>query len=138
MIQTTGKTDFDVYSYLDGWAQMMITIFVEKAIELNIRESGEFMESFMYDVQTNAQGDVTKIVHTYLYYGRFVDMGVGRGTKLDDREGSERRKKEWYQKNYYRSVKKMTEELSLVFNQQIHEIIVDTISDSSSLLQFRF
>ena len=58
-------TKADRVQYCEAWAQMMVEIWVEKCIAYNIKDTGEFMESFMYDVREGANGDIDKIVHVY-------------------------------------------------------------------------
>jgi len=103
--------------YLNAWAKMMINIWKDRIAKLNIHSDRKqkeghvaLFDSFLAFVEPNANGDIEKITHTFNYYGRMVDMGVGRGVKMEDAgRGSGRIKKPWYNKAYYRSVKNAVE-----------------------------
>lgn len=122
MMPTTGN---DRTAYFEAWAKMMITIWEEKVMMLNIRDTGELLRSFQYQVITNAGGDVGKIIHTYLYYGRMVDMGVRRGVKQGDQNT---RRKPWYNKAYYHSIKVLTEKTAAIYGEEFKIIMHETLS----------
>ena len=115
-------TKEDRAKYCQAWASMMVSIWLEKAREYKIPD-GEFMQSFVYDVRVAASGEIDKIVHAYNYYGRMVDMGVGRGVKFEDRENSNRKPKPWYDDNYYRSVKVLTEKMAQLYGESFLALI---------------
>lgn len=103
-------TQDDRNAYFDAWAKMMITIWQDKIANQKIRDTGNLFSSFQYHLEKDANGDVNKIIHTYNYYGRMVDMGVGRGVKkADTGRGSGRRAKPWYNKSFYVSAMKAVE-----------------------------
>ncbi len=114
--------------YLDAWAKTMITIWQEKVIQQNIRDTGELLESFNNALFYNSNGDVVKIIHTYMYYGRMVDMGVGKGVNLDEVKHSDRKPKKWYNKVYYRSIKVMSEKLAELYGEEFQAILFETLS----------
>ena len=62
--------------YERGWSRMMINIWREKIIQLNITDSGTLRESLEEVITT---GKVTTIEHKFLQYGLFVAAGVGKG-----------------------------------------------------------
>jgi hypothetical protein len=69
-----------------AWAQITIKRWRRKIDRMKIGQhsSGELFRSFKYNVLASSGGDVQKIEFAFRYYGKFVDMGVGRGTKLGD------------------------------------------------------
>ena len=83
----------DRVKYYESWAKMMVNIWEEKVMLLNIHDTGELLRSFQHQVISSSAGDVGKIVFTYNYYGRMVDMGVRRGVKMGDEVV---RSKPWY------------------------------------------
>jgi len=107
----------DKYKYLDAWASMMITIWQDKIAKLNVysgrkQKNGNkaLFDSFESNLKVLANGDIYKIIHTFNYYGRMVDMGVGKNVKIANAgKGSGRRRKPWYNKAYYSSVQKAVE-----------------------------
>ena len=66
----------DLEHYERDWSRMMIDIWREKIIQLNITDSGALQGSLQELVST---GHVTTIEHKFLQYGLFVAAGVGKG-----------------------------------------------------------
>ena len=66
----------EIEQYERGWSRMMINIWREKIIQLNINDSGALQGSLQELVTT---GQVTTIEHKFLQYGLFVAAGVGNG-----------------------------------------------------------
>ena len=69
-------TKEQIEQYERGWSRMMIDIWREKIIQLNITDSGALQGSLQELVST---GHVTSIEHKFLQYGLFVAAGVGKG-----------------------------------------------------------
>lgn len=69
-------TKEQIEQYERGWSRMMIDIWREKIIQLNITDSGALQGSLQELVST---GRVTTIEHKFLQYGLFVAAGVGKG-----------------------------------------------------------
>ena len=69
-------TKEQIEQYERGWSRMMIDIWREKIIQLNITDSGALQRSLQELVST---GHVTTIEHKFLQYGLFVAAGVGKG-----------------------------------------------------------
>lgn len=67
---------------LRKWAIISIDRFQAELARLDIgKEEGDLMRSFMYEVKANG-GDAWTVLIKFLKYGRFVDMGVGKGHPL--------------------------------------------------------
>ena len=66
----------EIEQYERGWSRMMLNIWREKIIQLNITDSGALQGSLQELVTT---GQVTTIEHKFLQYGLFVAAGVGKG-----------------------------------------------------------
>lgn len=85
------------------WADIVIERWIRRIHSLRIGSAGELLRSLHSQVVSDAKGDPAKITFFYLYYGKFPDMGVGRGVKLG--ESSEtRKKKPWYSSIFLREV----------------------------------
>jgi hypothetical protein len=69
------------------WLDITITSFIENMRKLRIHDTGALMASFQQQVVGSAEGRL-QLRLSYALYGKFVDMGVGRGmgagTKKDD------------------------------------------------------
>ncbi len=93
---------------------------------LNINGTFELANSFVSTIVNNAGGDLSRIEFAFNYYGKFVDMGVGRGVKLGDARGN-RRPKKWYSKTFYAEVKKLGELVAAKYAQKAQIIIVESV-----------
>ena len=51
----------------------------------------------------DSNGNPQKVTFLFLYYGKFPDMGVGRGVKLGDPSGN-RQRKPWYSSVFLKEV----------------------------------
>ena len=81
----------------ERWAEIVIERWIRKIQALNIGSTGELLKSLQSEVTLSAQGNPAKITFTYLYYGIFTDMGVGRNVKIGEAgKGNGRQKKPWY------------------------------------------
>lgn len=115
--------------YYKAWAKMMVTIWQDKIAQLKVRDTGELFASFQTAVQAQSGGDIDKIVHSYLYYGRMVDMGVGRGvTKAEAGKGSGRKIKPWYNKAYFHSIMVLTEKRAEMYGEEFQALIMETLN----------
>lgn len=91
------------------WAKIVIERWQARMAALGVNSTGALMKSFEAQVALDAKGDPTKITFAFLYYGRFPDMGVGRGVTLSDvPDTSGRRKvKPWYGPTFMKEVEKL-------------------------------
>jgi len=121
-MQTTGN---DREKYLEAWAKMMITIWQEKIMTLNIRNTGDLLKSLDKELVPGAGGDTVKIVFTYMYYGRMVDMGVRCGIKQGDQRVM---RKAWYNKPFYHSVKVLTETTAKLYGEEFKIMMHETLN----------
>jgi len=128
----------------DAWAKITIKRWQKKIQGLKIGESGELTRSFLFDVVASARGDVLKIDFAFKYYGKFVDMGVGKGTKLGDRPvsrgsrvladkmlGQVRKPKKWYSRTFYGEAQRLFEILQKEYGRKAQVVISENINDNS-------
>ena len=71
----------------DAWDKITIQLWRKNLARMKIGQnsSGDLNRSFKYKVIAGARGNVERIEFAFNYYGKFLDMGVGKGTKLADR-----------------------------------------------------
>lgn len=86
----------NTYEMLKNWSEIVIKLWKRKIQDLEVWHTGALFESLAYHVISHANGDVSRIEFFFQYYGRFVDMGVGRG---------DRKKKQWYSKVFHGNMK---------------------------------
>jgi len=89
-------------------------------------------------------GNVDRIEFAFNYYGKFLDMGVGKGTKLGDRPvskssrvladkmlGGVRQPKKWYSRTFYGESHRLFEILQKEYGRKAQVIISENINDNS-------
>ncbi|MDJ1472824.1 hypothetical protein [Xanthocytophaga flava] len=90
-----------------SWAAVTFKKWRAEIKRLKIGKTGTLNSSFQAFVTAESGGDLTKIKMLYAYYGKFVDMGVGRGKKLGSGNSrlvnkllgtKPRKEKVWYSK----------------------------------------
>lgn len=114
---------------VEDWAKIVIDIWEEKALQLGIHDTFSLAQSFYFHILNNAGGDAARIEFAFNYYGTFQDMGVGKGTKLEDRSESSRVRKPWYTTTFFKQIKILSILIAEKFAHQGAVTIVENISD---------
>jgi hypothetical protein len=113
-------------------------------MKIGKRSSGELFRSFQYKVISSAGGDIRRIEFAFNYYGKFVDMGVGRGTRLGDRPmsrakqrfagkflGAVRVPKKWYSRTFFAESQRLAEILQKEYGRRGQLVISENINDNT-------
>jgi hypothetical protein len=58
-------------------------------MKISQSSSGDLNRSFKFNMIAGSRGNMDQIEFAFNYYGKFLDMGVGKGTKLEDHPFSE-------------------------------------------------
>jgi hypothetical protein len=106
------------------WLDITITRFIENMRKLRIHDTGTLMASFQKQVVGSAEGRL-QLRLSYALYGKFVDMGVGRGMGAGLRRGDDgydrlrrnrgqlrryaRKKRNWYATELGYQTKRLSE-----------------------------
>jgi hypothetical protein len=111
------------------WARITVERWEEKITTLKIGDSNTLLRSFTHQVISDSNGDPEMIKFTFEYYGRLVDMGVGRGVTAADVGVKEtrRRPKPWYNKTFGREIHRLGELLAEAYGRKAVTIIVNQI-----------
>jgi len=109
------------------WARITVERWEEKITQLGIGDSNTLINSFTHEVITASNGNPELIKFTFQYYGRMVDMGVGRGVPLAEVANSNRKPKAWYSKVFAREMHKLAENLAKAYGQRAVTLIVNEI-----------
>jgi len=98
---------------VEAWADIVIKNWKAKITELNIGYSGDLYDSFQMDVMSSANTP-SRVEFASLFYGNFVDMGVGNGQSYVDLgdSNSTRRSKAWRSKILFAQTAKLSELLA--------------------------
>lgn len=94
---------------VEEWAKIVIERWENRITTLKIKETGQLLKSFTHFVNTQSNGDPERITFAFEYYGKFVDMGVGRGTTIAQVGSTKRIAKPWYSKVFWSQFLKLTE-----------------------------
>jgi hypothetical protein len=79
------------------WAEIVIERWQKKITQFDLIDTGSLLHSFNAAVTADAQGNPAKVTFTFLYYGRFADMGAG----------GFRERKPWYSSVFLKEVVKL-------------------------------
>lgn len=126
------------------WAHIAIREFQFAMIAKNVKVN-RLYHSFTYSLKMGANGMPQEISLGFLYHGRFVDMGVGKGVKMEDIKGNlevyrnlsrkekkgiskPRRPKKWYSPTAYREFAILGRILSEEFGVGISNVVEQDLS----------
>ena len=90
-----------------AWADIVIERWQKRMAEFDVGDTGALVKSFQAQVTADSNGDPAKVTFAFLYYGRFPDMGVGRGVTLSDVPSPTRHVKPWYSQTFMNEVVKL-------------------------------
>lgn len=94
---------------VEAWAKIVIERWELQMARAGVRGTGKLLNSFMYTIHSQANGNPELIQFAFNYYGKFVDMGVGRGVTLETVETTNRKPKPWYSKVFWGQFQKLKE-----------------------------
>jgi hypothetical protein len=123
------------------WLDFTIESFVENMRQLRIQDTGTLMASFKKQVIGSAEGRL-QLQLSYALYGKFIDMGVGRGMGQGVRRGDDgydrirnsrgrlRRKERKARKWYGREMAYQTKRLAELMSELHGTILISAASDA--------
>lgn len=135
-MQTNGLTELN--TFVSGWSQMMVEIWQEKLIQLNVRDTGALFDSVVAMPIVSVAGVIT-IPHKFLEYGIYVDAGTGREFggarnqngqlvgKNGEKKTINREAKEWFRVKRFASVRKLAEATAEIFGEKVRNTVVSTL-----------
>ncbi len=132
-----------MYQMVYDWTRYTTISFAKSLHKLNVGKTLELRKSLgNYHVQGNVD-DVEKVVWEFLKYGRFRDMGVGKGQRLGDVKGNQtiyretgvkgRVPKKWYSKTIYGESNKLAQLLNQHYSKNITSEIKESLPDSINI-----
>jgi hypothetical protein len=126
--------NLNISTTVTAWADIVLDRWLRKIDTLKINDTYELANSFIMQVMTDSGGDPERIEFAFKYYGKFVDMGVGKGVTLADAGLSEshRKRKRWYSPVFYAEVKKLAILLAEKYGKIGAITIVENIDDSAA------
>lgn len=128
--------NLDIKLTVGAWADIVIKEWLKKAEALGI-EGTSLVNSFVNTVYTNADGDPTKVMFAFEWYGKMVDYGVGKYVSLADRDGmiaggmTKRKPKPWFTDTFYKQLAVLRHLLEEKHALRIERLIVRNTSDNA-------
>jgi hypothetical protein len=122
---------------VEAWAEITIKEWIKKIKALGIHNPGQLVNSLYHHVNTSANGNPDYVKFVFEYYGKFVDMGVGKGVKLEDRtmlvnaDKTSRKAKPWYSSVFLLQVKILTKILAEKYATQAADMVVTELDWSN-------
>lgn len=125
---------------LEAWADITLDKWRQKMQQMHIGATGELARSLRQHVTMSANGESFRIEFFYNWYGKMVDLGVGKGTKLGDIAENKlarrlmgrgatnpRRAKVWKSKTFYAETAKLNAILLEKYNRKAVQSILESI-----------
>ncbi|SHL88083.1 hypothetical protein [Hymenobacter psychrotolerans] len=135
----------------EQWLDITVTNFIENMRKLRIKNTGALMASFKKQVIGSASGRL-QLQLSYALYGKFVDMGVGRGMGAGVRRGDDgyerirntrgqlkrrqRKAKPWYPKAIGYQTKRLAELMSELHGTLLISAVSDALPAQDVTLNF--
>ena len=132
--------------YMQAWAEKMVEIWRERIIRLGVIDTGQLHEKFSQAVQGNTSTDMHVIMHKFMMYGIYQDVGVGRGYTpgnggqlhfMDpsdpDYTNKHRKPREWFSRAYYASVMVLREQMAYMYGQEFAGLLSNAIRYSDEV-----
>lgn len=133
------------------WLDISIERFVANMNKLKIKDTGTLIESFKKQVIGSAEGRL-QMQLSYALYGKFVDMGVGRGMGKGIRQGDdgyerirksrgrlkryERRKRNWYAREMGYQMRRLSELMSDLHGTLLISAATDALPSQDVSINF--
>lgn len=116
-----------------AWAEITIRVWEDKVDKLHVYDTYRLINSFQLHTIASANGDISLIQFMFTWYGKFADMGVGKGTQIVDvgKPYSKRKPKKWYSPVFYSQVKRLGELLADKYSHRAAISIVENVDDNA-------
>ena len=127
--------NININETVEAWADIVIKNWHRKITELEIGVTHQLYDSLSYSLQNDAAGMPQVIEFVMNYYGRFVDMGVGKGVTIGNLGivQTKRKPKPWYSKELYSQVNKLAEILADKYSMRSVHMISEHINDYNTV-----
>jgi hypothetical protein len=133
---TSGTSHNDFQAYLQAWTAMMITIWQEKLIMLNVNDTWELYNSLKSNVLIQSGGQGAKISFSFNKYGMYSNAGVGKEISLgntgDVGRQVARMAKPWFDQGWYRSVGALKRDVARIYGETIAKNIIFTLNGTQA------
>jgi len=126
---------------VEAWKDILLERLVENIIKQRILNTWSLHDSIFAKVIGGGE-TVEAVALQYLFYGKFVEMGVGKGVTLTNRtdmqkdfaqgfEGTSRRPRKWASKTIYSQTLKLKDLLATKYTQKAALTIIENLDDNA-------
>lgn len=135
----SGNKGSTQYESIKAWADVVVSMWTDKIIKLDVIDTHELMQSFVAHVKKHAGGNVEKVQHLFRMYGIYQDMGVGRDTPVGNtgdlawdtgRSEKIRQPKPWYSSVFFREVRKLRDYMAYRYGTKVASHVAGLMSES--------
>lgn len=121
--------NLDIGITAQAWADIVVEKWENNVMRLKIRKTGDLIDSFHGTAIREANGNPYLIEFLFNYYGKFVDMGVGRGVKLGEQIRSKRVAKDWYSSTFFNQLQILGDLLGRKYSEKGKMVIIENLAD---------
>jgi len=121
--------------YFEAWSKMMLDIWREKIERLQVWDTWELHRSIMEGsmLLSGDNYDYVQIVHSFVEYGVYQDMGVGNGFRRGN--GGDlgftplREPRPWLSPKFFSSVMNLKDQVARMYGEEFCGIMMNVLND---------
>lgn len=115
---------------LQKWAEITIAKWEFAVIKNKKVDTSNLLNSFTSSVSADAQNNKAMISFAFNYYLRMIDMGVGKGKKLNETGTFKRKKHPVYNKIFYAEIQRLGELLTNYYAKAGATVVVNEFNEN--------
>jgi len=134
--------NLNIFTTVEAWTDILLDRLYQSIYKHKILNTWQLHDSLSAKI-LGGQKSPEAIALEYLYYGKFVEMGVGKGVRLENRnqmqqdyrhnEGGTRRKpKKWISKIVYSQTLKLRDIMMSKYGKKGAFSIVENLDDNAT------
>lgn len=147
----TEKNTSNNQHLITEWCRITIERFNEAIDKHGIGISGDLKSSIVSSIIAGSDGNIAAIELKFLYYGRFVDMGVGKGVPIGSASGKadyfnfrsaggqlhnyNRQAKPWYSPKKVREISRLEAILAQFYGYKTINVFESTIDNTTAVIK---
>ena len=113
---------------VEAWCNIVKRIWEDKIAKYRAYDSQSLVNSLMFHVINSADGNPALVNFFFNYYGRFVDLGVGKGVPAGSTSITTTRvAKPWYSRAFYSQVMRLSQIYAEKYSQKAAFAIVQNL-----------
>lgn len=118
--------------FVEGWNKMMVDIWLERIKLLDVYDTGALMNSVIsMPVRHDGRYYDMTLSHSFIEYGLWQDLGVGRevpiGNPGDIGRDKVRERRRWFSVKYYSSVMRLRDFLGMSLGEEFKAMFINAL-----------